>query len=421
MSVTDSPTEEETRQLLYGDLDDLPTDGVSNDDSTTQATREGEMDVDDVTLLEDCPEEPSVMVSLDGFGENFALALHEFLAVLKPHTKSISSGQRDLVYSASARTRVTEEIRKVSAPLYEKMLDGLFLDRRIKFRRTEPTPSTYTNNMNLFCPCEMVHAAISMCPHFADRHVDLCQQIVVREERQQMVKELVAAGKQPEFTIPRIPADKKEEGKTPISQPTSIVEVSQPSRGGYNSQRGGRGFARGGNRGRSSSTSESDRGRGGGSRNNSRRRDRKNRDRSRSEFSRDNRDYNDNKKSVDFENPRSQDNRGRSNFKKPYQPAQDRLKEERRKMEEPDNRQKAEERAENSRKIAKNLAKQLGKAAASSTSQSPSVEERSGPSALDAKGHIDYSTVPRVTAPEGMKAVITLKGSYWDVQFVSKE
>jgi hypothetical protein len=415
-----SPTEEETHQLLYGDLDDPPTDGVSQEDSISQTAPEAEMDVD-AALLDDYPGEPSVVVSLDGFGENFALTLHRFLAALKPHTKSIMPNQRELVYSSSARIRVTEEIRKDSAPIYEELLDALLLDRRIKFRRSEPNPSSFTNTMGLFCPCEMVHAAISMCPHYADRHVDLCQQVCVREERQQQIKSQATASVTTEFVIPKIPADtKKEETKPTPSTSTSIVEVSTPSRGGYNSHRGGRGFARGGNRGRSSSTSESDRGRGGNSRNNSRRRDRKNRDRSRSEFSRENRDYNSNK-SVGFESPRSQDDRGRSNFKKPRQPAQDRLKEERRKMEEPDNRQKAEERAENSRKIAKNLARQLGRTAASSPNPSTSAGGSLGPSALGSDGQIDYTTVPKVSAPEGMKAVISLKGNNWDIQFVSKD
>jgi hypothetical protein len=406
---------EETHRLLYGDLDEQPE---ASDNLSNPNTHEGDMELDE-SLLDDGghSEQPHQTLSVEGFGDNFLQGLQKFLDVLRPYAGTCNPDFREKVYSAVARTKVTEEARKVSAPLYEELLDAMFADRKIRFKKAEPKPLAFTASMGLFCPCEMIHAAVLQCPHFADRHTDLCQQAILQEERRVYDKRFVTKSTQTDKII--TPTVKPATSQSEAATATASTSASPPaSRGGYGANRG---FSRGGHRGRSSGSS--DRGRG-NSRSKSRRRDSyENRNRSRSQLSRENRDtqdYNHNQEhSVSFESRRSPDERGRSKFKKPYQPAQDRLRQERQRMEEPDNRQRAEDAAARAKREADKISRELG---LDVTSTRPSAPPRKGhgDSVFGPDGQIDYSTAPRITPPEGMDAIVTIKENRWDVQFVSK-
>ena len=414
MSGQTTPTPEEMQQLLYGDLGKQP--------ESSHGSQAGAMDLDEGLLEENQPEEAAVTIPLDGFGDNFSLALQKFLGALRPFASTPDSSQRSIIYSAGTRTRVTEEVRKASAPLFEELLDALMADKKIFFKKAENKPITFATSMGLFCPCEMVHAAITQCPHFADRHAMMCQQVVDQAERRIYERNLVNSSTQTEFKIPKIPAEISATvtaEETITTSPTATTsKVIPASRGGYGSNRG---FSRGGNRGRSSGSSE---GRGNSRSKNRRRGSRDNRDRSRSEFSRENRDtrdYNSNsEKSHHSESRSSSDDRGRSKYKwsKPHQPAQNRLQEDRKRMEDPENRRKTEEVAASAKKAADQLVRELELACPSTSATSAKGH---GDSTLGHDGKIDYTTVPVVSAPVGMRAKVSIVKNCWNIEFVSKD
>jgi hypothetical protein len=84
------------------------------------------------------------------------------------------------------------------------------------------------------------------------------------------------------------------------------------------------------------------------------------------------------------------------------------LREERRKMAEPESRRKAEAAAAKAKAEADKISALLNQPA-------PSSRRRHGDSALGSDGQIDYSTCPDVKAPPGMKAVITVRDNMWNV------
>jgi hypothetical protein len=87
-------------------------------------------------------------------------------------------------------------------------------------------------------------------------------------------------------------------------------------------------------------------------------------------------------------------------------------------MEEPENRKLAEDAAARAKREADKIAKELGLTSASTSQPKPKVP---GDSIMGSDGFPDYSNVPRVVAPAGMRAIISVKDNKWDVQFTSKE
>jgi len=96
------------------------------------------------------------------------------------------------------------------------------------------------------------------------------------------------------------------------------------------------------------------------------------------------------------------------------------MREERRRMEQPANRRAAEEAAARAREEAQKIARELERDGSQPTSGT-SREKGHGDSIFGPDGSIDYTTAPRVKAPEGMKAVVSIKNNCWDVQLVTKE
>jgi hypothetical protein len=397
----------EASQLLYGDLEGQQEGG----DSTGQLSPRA-MDLDESLLDEDTPAHPAL--SVEGFGEHFLAGLQKFLAALKPFVGDVGGDYREMTYSAAARMRMTEDARKASAPLYEGLLDALMADRKIQFRKVEPKLLSCVATKGFFCPCELTHAAILQCSHYADKHSELCSEVVAEMELRTKSKQMVTQGTQTDrFIIPKVPSVPE---KKPVETATTSTATPKPN---FDYARG---FSRGGNRGHSSGSSNR-----GQKRSQSRHNDGRGgrgRSRSRSAFSRENRgtrDINSNEdRSVSFESRRSQDerSRSRSQSRRPSQPAQARLREERSRMEEPENRKLAEDAAARAKREADKIAKELGLTSASTSQPKPKVP---GDSIMGSDGFPDYSNVPRVVAPAGMRAIISVKDNKWDVQFTSKE
>jgi hypothetical protein len=99
------------------------------------------------------------------------------------------------------------------------------------------------------------------------------------------------------------------------------------------------------------------------------------------------------------------------------------MREERRRMEEPANRRAAEEAASRARREADRITRELEKDGSrpSYSSVLKSQGKQHGDSVLGPDGRVDYTSAPQVKAPEGMKAVITIKNNCWDVSFENKD
>jgi hypothetical protein len=89
-------------------------------------------------------------------------------------------------------------------------------------------------------------------------------------------------------------------------------------------------------------------------------------------------------------------------------------------MEEPANRRSAEEAAARARKEAEKIAKELGEDCSKPSTSAPPKKKKHGDNVFGLDGEVDYTTAPRVTAPEGMRTVLTIKNDCWDVQFIEK-
>ena len=180
---------QEEHELLYGDLDE---------ENANPTPQEGSVDLDEDmdVILEENPTTSSasgcVGLNLDGFGSGFINGLQRFLDGLRPFATRRNDSLKEKVFSANSRVKMTEQSRKASTPLFEELLDAILLDRGIRFRRVEYKPRTFTTTKELFCPCEMVHAAVLTCPHYADRHHELCQEAVVLEDKKAYEKKHVS-------------------------------------------------------------------------------------------------------------------------------------------------------------------------------------------------------------------------------------
>ena len=90
--------------------------------------------------------------------------------------------------------------------------------------------------------------------------------------------------------------------------------------------------------------------------------------------------------------------------------------EERRRMEEPSAKQKAEEIAFLAERESAKLAAAFE---AQNKSSAPKRRPKVGESALGANGEVDYNNPPNLTPPEGMEARYYVVNNIWEVSIVS--
>jgi hypothetical protein len=399
---------QEEVDLLYGDLDPAPeVPQTESEDAIDVRMLDEDEEEEEARHVSQPSTNSSSSLDLTGFGEHFKATLQRFVNEMRPLAGLKDPNAKEKTFSHLAKVKMIDDVKKVSQPIFEELHVALFKDKKIFFKEQEVKTLSFTFSAGHQCPCEMVHMAVLQCPHYANGHVGFCKAATEKEEMRVYQKYMMPRGTQTDRFITATPRT-----ITPsTSSATESIRSRSPSRSsvGSNSSKErapptGRGFIRGGGRGRQPQSSNNRRGRDsnnnrrGGSRGNS-----DNRDRSRSEFSRDNR------------------RRSRSReFKRPSQPAQERLREERRRMEEPANRQRAERAAE----IAKKEADKISAALTSTSSAAdpgPSRRAKAGESALGPDGQVDYSRAPLVIPPEGMKVVVSVKANKWDVQLMSKD
>jgi GNAT superfamily N-acetyltransferase len=415
MAERERQLEAEANRLLYEDdeREEASTVDVQlqSEHSASDALLEEPTDVDmneddEAELVRDELQAamPAAFVRPDfsarGFGPVFLDVLDKLLTTLEPFAAMKDVNAREKIFSHAAKVKMTGETKKVSAHLWNELHEAIFLDRKIRFTPPKPKPLVFNFEKGFNCTCEMVHAAVTNCPHQCEAHLDLCKAAVEKEEKKIYAKTMISRG---------IQTDK-------LISPTHSRSSSVASKERVPASN--RGFARGGTRGKSSKPHGQARGR--------------DTERNRSPYTREKKDDRERSRSAfERDRPRSQDrprtqstststDRSRYHFKRPSQPAQDRLKEERKRMEDPVNRKKAEEAAAKAKKEADKISAQLKQAEASSSRKtSDSKPARHGDYALDNEGNIDYARCPVVTPPPGMHSTVTVKNGYWDVSFSS--
>jgi hypothetical protein len=362
------------------DLGDLDPKVLDSPTARTERTEGMEVEDCDLAVSDDSL---SLYLKKSRFGLRFKSALEEMLRKLEPHAVMENPQAKEKVFSYKAKVKMTGEIKRQVAGLYDDLLEAVFTDKKISFKEPVKSAEAIKIERDVPCTCGMLVQVIQNCLHYNNKHTELLKDAISYEEEKAYHKFMVNKGTQSDrFLSPtRSVASSNSESKAPIRE---------------------RSFSRGGARGRGKREDSNRRKMGDCNNNRSRE---KSRDRSRSSFKIDNRDRSrDSKKdSKDFD-------RGRPSFKKPSQPAQERLQAERRKMEEPSNRKLAEEVASKAKKEADRISAML-------LAQKPGgpARRRAGDSALGADGQVDWSTCPDIKAPPGMEPIITVKAGLWDV------
>jgi hypothetical protein len=316
-------------------------------------------------------------------------------------------------FSYSAKIRLINESKDQVADLWTEFHEAIFLDKKMKFK---PKPvgaalDDLLGHKDFNCTCAVVHAAVANCQHHNAAHVDLCRREVLkfRPVKLENSKEMETQTE-----------DDKSGGdlrNRPDPKPSTSVSGLAPGWNppGFSRGRGrGRGQVRGGRapfRPRSESESK-------------KRRDLEiERDRLSRELKRREEDI---RREEKKERERSRSVRQRSprrtpprNKERPHQPAQDRLREERKRLEDPKHRREAEKVAESSRKEAERITKALNEAAAGSPVAGGERKGKKKPGhgdcALKPDGTTDWENCPVVTAPPGMKAVVKEKEGRWHI------
>ena len=328
-----------------------------------------------------------------GFGSAFMDVLHRLLEVLEPFAAIKDPSVGEKVFSNAARIRMTDQTKKATAALWDELHEAIYLDKRIKFRKADPKPAIFTYTKGFSCTCEMIHAAVVNCPHHTDAHIELCREATRNEEKEVYDKRMVSKMTQTDKTI-----------SPTMSRSSSVKSEERVSPRG-------RGFSRGGKRGNNA-------------RNESRGREYNNnrgrfQDRSRSRFERNRSPRRSPRR--DYSPRRASEDRGREEFRRPSQPAQDRLLEERKRMEEPLARKRAEAEAllMQNEATSAHLRNMLEKAAKMDAGTMPRRRPKVGESALRPNGEIDYDNPPIMTLPEGMEARFNVVNNIWEVSIVS--
>jgi hypothetical protein len=99
------------------------------------------------------------------------------------------------------------------------------------------------------------------------------------------------------------------------------------------------------------------------------------------------------------------------------------LREERKRMEEPSNRQKTEDVAREAKKEAEKIAAKIDRAEAGPSHFSGKIPKKPqiGDKALKNNGQVDWNNCPVVVPPTGMTAKIVVVNGCWDVVMTSKD
>jgi hypothetical protein len=367
---------------------DSPTPGTSQEDMETEEDRN--LAAPDDGLMN--------LLGGSSFGPRFKAVLEQMLLALEPHAAMGDPNAKPKQFSNLAKIKMTGETKRSVAGLYDELHEAIFHDRKITFKKPTDTTNTIQVESDWPCTCGILVQAIQKCPHFNSRHGEVLKQAVDAEDKRQYAKVMRDFCMQTDRQLSptRSVASSAPSEDRPLPRDAKFVRGK--GRGGYDR-----------NRGRSER-----------SENYKKHRD-NSRDRSRSSLRKDDRD-----RSRDSSWRGKESGRGRGgyqSFKRPSQPAQDRLMQERKRMEEPSTRQEAEAVAARARKEAETLALKAKKEADKLLSivSGPSVRKKPGDSALGADGQIDYNTCPEVKAPPGMKTVITVKNGLWHVSLEQKD
>ena len=311
----------------------------------------------------------------NSFGPEFKAILASLLNGLKKHAAVNDPTCKPKVFSHKAYVKMTGETKQSVAEIYNKLHEAIFHDRKITFKKPVQKAEMITLSADMPCTCSVLVQCVLKCPHNDARHTELLREAVSSEEQRLKAKGKVMAHKS--VQTDRILS------VTPKNVPSSSVSTgTTPSREAS--------FSRGGTRGRGK-TDFNFRGSFRGKRNRSR------------SFQVDNYDRSQASTSLAPE-------RGRQQFKQPNQPAQNRLQEKRRKMEEPESRRQAEAVAAAAKAEADKISAQLN-----------TRRRRHGESALDANGNVDLETCPLFKAPPGMKAHAIVENGLWKIILEPKD
>jgi hypothetical protein len=375
-------------------------------------------------VMEPAPtaDSPRPTVETLKYGPTFLDVLDRFLIALEPYAVMKENYSEMKTFSDSARIRMINETKNKVRDLYDELHEALFLDRKIRFKKPEFTPSvTLFGSREFNCPCPLVHLAVVNCPHYDKKHEGFCQKTAYDIAKRAGSKAVT------ERSVQTDNGDRSQSRSSSVSTPKTKETVKATLE-----------FVRGRGRGRgyripfkprghaaSSSGRDTEIERERVARELRRRENERERERSRSIRQR----------SPPTCLPPRYDDRGRDRFpRKHYQPAQDRLREERRRFEDPKIRQEAERIAEYT-KIEADKKAALLKTAEAGPSRSTGFEagpsRSTGPDKLKKKsghgdcalkpdGTTDWENCPVVAAPPGMKAVVVEKEGKWHVTMETK-
>jgi hypothetical protein len=348
-----------------------------------------------------------------GYGPLALDILDRILKVMEPRAATCEDYSTARPFSHAAKIRLINESKNQVANLWTEFHEAIFLDKGMKFK---PKPvgaalDDLLGHKDFNCTCAVVHTAVASCQHHNNAHVDLCRREALKfrpvslenkKEMETQTEEDKSGGDLRNRPNPR-----------PSTSAAGLAPGWNPP--GFSRGKGrGRGQVRGGKapfRTRSESESK-------------KRRDLEiERDRLSRELKRREEDI---RREEKKERERSRSVRQRSprrtpprNKERPHQPAQDRLREERKRLEDPKHRREAEKVAESSRKEAERIKKALDEAAASSQVASREWKAKKKPGhgdcALKPDGTTDWENCPVVTAPPGMKAVVIEKEGKWHI------
>jgi hypothetical protein len=321
-------------------------------------------------------------------------------------------------FSYAAKIRLINESKDRVAPLWTEFHEAIFLDKKMKFK---PKPvgealDDLLGHKDFNCTCVVVHTAVANCQHYNMAHVDLCRREALKfrpvslenkKEMETQTEEDKSGGDLRNRPDPK-----------PSTSMSGLAPGWNPP--GFSRGKGrGRGLARGGRapfRSRSDSESKV-------RRDLEIERDRLSRElkRREEEIRREEKKERERSRSVRQRSPRRTPPRNRE---RPHQPAQDRLREERKRFEDPKHKREAEKVAESSRKEAEKIKKALDEAVAGSPVAGGERKNKKKPGhgdcALKPDGTTDWENCPVVTAPPGMKAVVVEKEGRWHVTMETK-
>jgi hypothetical protein len=357
-----------------------------------------------------------------GYGPLALDVLDRLLRFMEPTAATPEDFKPEKVFSYSAKVRLVNESMDRASALWREFHEALFLDKKIKFKPKPVGPALddLLANEDFNCTCAVVHQVVTKCQHHNRAHIDMC--------RREALKHRPAKLEETKTIETQTEEDKSGGDLRNRLGSTASTAAAGVTLGRAPGFKRGRGRGRGQERGKRIPFRPRDESEDKRRRDLEIERDRLSRElkRREEELRQEEKRFRERSRSARQRSPRRSPPRGSGQRERNYQPAQDRLKDERRKLEDPRRREEAERMAEKTRKEAERMeivrqeAEKI-KRAIERTEAGPSgvlkikKKPAHGDNALKPDGTTDWANCPVVEAPKGMKAVVVVKDGRWHV------